>query len=80
MPSEMQNELRTALAAAPANPRAETRARDMIESAGALVYLAIEAERHYSRAVGELRAANPLPSGRDRLAELLEMTRLSRQG
>jgi geranylgeranyl pyrophosphate synthase len=72
LPAEKQAMLRTLLdAAAEEDGRAEAEARRLILDCGALIYLALEAEKQKRQAENVLRSAHGLPEATERLVALL---------
>jgi geranylgeranyl diphosphate synthase type I len=78
-PPPIRERLWQALQAAPHDPAAEAVARQLIEEAGALLYLTVEASRHSKQAEAALYAAVPLQSPRDQLMALLNALMPARQ-
>ena len=72
LPAQARNQLRHCLQAAPTDAAAEAEAHQRIIESGALVYLAIESERHRRQAETALCAAAPPSSARDKLLWLLD--------
>jgi geranylgeranyl pyrophosphate synthase len=64
--------LRTCLGLAAVDGAAEEEAQRIAIKAGAVLYLAIEAQRHYQRAQAALRRAVPPSAAREALIELLD--------
>ena len=66
-PPELQERLLQCLQSASHDTEAEPLARHLIEETGAVVYLAVEARRHWAQAQASLWAADPLAAPRDQL-------------
>lgn len=71
-PPEVRARLREHLQAAPHNSTSEIEVRRLIEAAGALLYMTVEAERHYQQARHALEQACSLSAARDELVALLD--------
>lgn len=72
IPPALGEELKQCVRNAATEPAAEARARDLIEKAGALLYLSVEAQGHYRQAKLSLQAAQPLPEPGGQLLHILD--------
>ena len=72
LPAEERAQLATLLTAAQIDPAAEIAARKMIKSAGAIVYLCLEAEKHYLQARKTLDLLGLEPQAVQPLIDLLD--------
>jgi geranylgeranyl pyrophosphate synthase len=72
LPQPVRARLRECLQAARQSSVAEVEAMHLIENAGAILYLTVEAMRHYRRAKAALEKACPPSYARDRLMNLLD--------